>query len=174
MKHALPLERWTRLPPGAAGGYRPWLLDHGSLTRRIQLRCETFSVRGVRQREGRIHGRGGRGLGRVLVREVFLHCGESAVVYASSVLPLDSLCGPWRRLGALGTKPLGAVLFADPRVKRLPLCFKKLHSRHVLYRRASEALDQKPSFLWARRSEFRLGQGRIWVTEVFLPAILEL
>jgi chorismate--pyruvate lyase len=108
------------------------------------------------------------------VREVFLHCGETAVVYASSVLPLDSLHGPWRRLGDLGAKPLGAVLFADPRVKRLPLCFKKLHPPHALYRRACEVLDSPPAFLWARRSEFRLGRGRLWVTEVFLPPILEL
>ena len=32
--------------------YRHWLLDRGSLTRRIQARCPAFSVRHVRQRRG--------------------------------------------------------------------------------------------------------------------------
>lgn len=174
MKFALPLEPWTRRLPESVGGYRPWLLDRGSLTRRIQRRCPLFGVRGVQQRESRLTGGEGRKIGRSLVREVFLHCGESPVVYACSVLPLSSLRGRWRRLGKLGETPLGAVLFSDPRVKRQPLCFKKLHRRHPLYQRACEGMGEKPVHLWARRSEFRLHRGSIWVTEVFLPTILGL
>lgn len=174
MKLALPLEPWTRRPPESAVGYRPWLLDRGSLTRRIQQRCPAFGVRGVQQRESRLTGGGGRRIGRALIREVFLHCGEAPVVYACSVLPMDTLRGAWNRLGNLGETPLGAVLFGDPRVKRQPLCFKKLHRRHPLYQRACAGMDQRPVYLWARRSEFRLHRGRIWVTEVFLPSILGL
>ena len=110
---------------------------------------------------------------RALLREVCLYCGETPLVYAHSVLPLDSLRGAWRGLRRLGGRPLGEVLFSDPNVLRTPLQYKKLHWRHWLYRRACCYLKKPPPFLWARRSVFILNHRPIQVTEVFLPAILE-
>ncbi len=153
------LAEWRRRT-GFSGGYGPWLRDRGSLTRRIKARCRDFAVRGVRQT------RGPKG---ALHREVFLCCGERPVVYAYSVLPTDSLRGPWRNLGRLGSTPLGEVLFSDSRVKRAPLVFARLGVAHPLVRRAGA---KGP--LWARSSLFRLAGRPIRVTEVFLPAILGL
>ena len=171
--------RWQERLPERGGGYRPWLLDRGSLTRRIQQRCAAFSVRHVRQRQVRTaSAKGGpaeiRQPMRALLREVFLYCGDTPVVYACSVLPLHSLHDDWQGLGRLGNKPLGEALFGNPRVRRAPLCFKKLSPRHELHRRASSLLPNAPSCLWARRSIFFLHRRPILVTEVFLPGILEL
>lgn len=154
------------------GAYRPWLLDHGSLTRRIMARCTAFQVRRVRMDKGWAAVEGEPC--RAVLREVFLTCSEIPVVYAHSVLPLASLRGPWRLLGKLGGRPLGDILFRDPRVQRAPLEFKKLNRRHWLYRRASRGLESAPAALWARRSTFTLRGRAIQVTEVFLPAIREL
>jgi chorismate--pyruvate lyase len=171
--------RWQARLPESAAGYRPWLLDRGSLTRRIQKRCPAFSVRQVRQRSTRTGSAGGglEGLkprARALLREVYLCCGETPVVYAFSVLPLASLHGAWQGLGKLGNKPLGDTLFGDPRVRRAPLRFKKINRRHELYRRAGGRPGGAPTHLWARRSLFLLHRRPILVTEVFLPGILEL
>jgi chorismate--pyruvate lyase len=162
-------ERWLRRLAGNAGGYRPWLLDRGSLTLRLKACCPDFAVRGVREEAMWLPR-----TGRALVREVFLCCGETPVVYAYSILPLAALTGHWKRLARLGTKPLGLVLFKDPRVGRSPLQFKKFGAHQARYARALAGAQAAPAHLWARRSEFRLPHGGIWVTEVFLPAVLEL
>lgn len=109
-----------------------------------------------------------------LVREVYLYCGRTPVVFAHSVIDPQSLHGPWRRLARLGTRPLGAALFADPRIRRYPLHQRKLNAHHELYERACDALKKRPPYLWARRSLFMLHKSPILVTEVFLPGILKL
>ena len=93
-------------------------------------------------------------------------------MFAHSVLPRGSLRGAWNGLGRLGNKPLGATLFANPKVKRTPLSYKKLTPNHALYQHAIQYLTQKPSYLWARRSIFSLNCANIMVTEVFLPQLL--
>ena len=103
------------------------------------------------------------------IREVWLHDGDTQVVFARSVLPRNSLRGAWRTLGRLGSRPLGAVLFADARVMRRPLAFCKLGHRHPLLKNLAQSGP-----LWARRSVFVRDGRRILVTEVFLPGVLTL
>lgn len=170
---------WQTRAPAARGPLRPWLVDRGSLTHRIRQRCAAFSVRGLRLATGKACSDEAALVGlepsrHALLREVTLYCGEMPVVFAHSVIPRAGLNGPWHGLGALGNQPLGAALFADPLVRRLPLQFKKLNPRHALFRRACRVLPQRPPHLWARRSVFVLKRRPILVTEVFLPAILEL
>jgi chorismate--pyruvate lyase len=72
---------------------------------------------------------------------------------------------------AIGCRPLGAALFADPRIRRGPIQVARLDARHGLHRRAEMALGQLLPVLWARRSLFmRLGRPLL-VNEVFLPGI---
>ncbi len=162
-----------------SGVYRNWLVDDGSLTRRLQLRCRDFMVRPARLVNAKPQADEAQLLScasrkRALLREVQLHCGGEPVVFAHSVLPFDSLRGAWQGLGRLGNKPLGGALFADSRVTRAPLQFKKLTKHHPLYLRATAHLQVLPDALWARRSVFRLHHAAILVTEVFLPRVLML
>ncbi|MGL1832177.1 chorismate--pyruvate lyase family protein [Rhodocyclaceae bacterium SMB388] len=167
----------TRVPPGL----RPWLTDPGSLTGRIVERCLRFRVVVLGQYVGRamLDDRAVlsvRGHERVWVREVLLVADERVVVYARSVLTLRSLRGRWRLFRGIGGRPLGAALFADPRIERLPLESTALDGRDARYHRASAiaGLPDRPERLWARRSRFRQSGRDLLVTEVFLPAILDL
>jgi chorismate--pyruvate lyase len=109
-----------------------------------------------------------------LVREVYLYCGSTPVIFAHSVVARKDLRGAWRGLSGLGNRSLGTVLFTNPVVRRTPLRFKKLTPAHPLFKRACARLQVKPEGLWARRSLFSLHGQSILVTEVFLPSILEL
>lgn len=160
-----------------SGVYRHWLIDGGSLTRRLQLRCHSFAVKPIKVHDAKPQSDEAQLLNlaprqKVLLREVYLRCGDKTVVFAHSVLPHQGLRGDWHDLGHLGTKPLGGALFSDPKVIRTPLEFKKLSRHHALYRRAVAHLDMPPEALWARRSVFTLNRAAILVTEVFLPQVL--
>ena len=114
-------------PPLTAAG----CVDRGSLTRRIQDRCPALSVKVVFQGMRRVDRDerllfAPRGRGMALVRDVYLYCGRTPVVFAHSVIDPRDMRGTWRRLAKLGSRPLGAALFADPRIRRYPLRQKKL------------------------------------------------
>lgn len=160
-----------------SNAYEAWLIDNGSLTLRLQKRYARFTVQPVALKFAKpiqdeaallhlpVHK-------TALIREVLLMGDNQPVVFAHSVLPRTSLRGAWNGLGRLGNKPLGATLFANPKVKRTPLSYKKLTPNHALYKHAAQHLTQKPSYLWARRSIFSLNCANIMVTEVFLPQLL--
>ncbi len=164
--------------PVAAGALRRWLTDRGSLTARLERHAGPVRVKVLFQGLRRAN-RDEAFLfaapdTRVLVREVLLLRGATPLVFAHTVLARDALRGTWRSIAGLGTRPLGAALFADPRVARFPLRQRKLSRAHPLYRRAAAQLKRPPPPLWARRSIFAAGKSPILVSEVFLPAIHDL
>ena len=176
---AIPRDIHWQPSPAAAGPYRPWLTDRGSLTARIASRCSALRVQllfqGLRRpdRDERFvfsH----RGRARVVVREVLLVCNGMPVVFAHTVFDPAGLRGPWRSVEKLGTRPLGAALFADARIRRYPLRQRKIGRHHELHRRLSSIVPTVPRTLWARRSLFALNNSPILVTELFLPEILRL
>ncbi len=180
--HGTPLEpkwrTWTHQPvAGLPAAVAPWLRDTGSLTRRVIESCDgDFRVRLLRQRWGRPFDSERRLLGsrsgiRALIREVELWCGGEPWVFARSVIPATSLHGPARRLASLGERPLGAVLFADPRVRRGDTQVARLLPRHPLFQVAVRDLDAVPSELWGRRTLYRFAGHPLLVNEIFLPAI---
>ncbi len=155
-----------------------WLVHCGSLTRRLKQRCAHFSVEKVstvirpanpdEERELRLR----RGQ-YAYVREVVLYCEGQAVVFAHSVLPLRNLRGPWNSVTRLGNRPLGEALFTNHLVRREPLSYRTLHPRNKLYQQAARAIDlEHRARLLARRSRFILKGRALSVTEIFLPAIL--
>jgi len=156
---------------------RAWLVDKGSLTARLQQRYANFSVKPVAVKYAKpIRGEAvllhSPAYKTALIREVLLFGNGQPVIFAHSVLPRASLRGAWNGLGRLGNKPLGATLFANPKVKRTPLEYKKLSRHHPISMRVAEHLSVAPSVLWARRSIFSLNCANIMVTEVFLPELL--
>ena len=81
----------------------------------------------------------------------------------------------WPLFSSLGERSLGSTLFYDPLVKRGELEFARMRPGHPLAQRARAALGVSDTqILYARRCLYRRRQGTLLVTEVFLPAVLEL
>jgi chorismate--pyruvate lyase len=154
-----------------------WLLDATSLTQRLMAACEgRFSVQLCDQgwrppmlnEARRLKVRPGR---RAFVRQVYLLCNGRPWVFARTVIPVSTLTGPRRHLSKLGNRPLGAVLFADPSMRRSPVEIARLEQPQPLFTQATALLNEKPEHIWGRRSVFRL-QGRpLLVSEIFLPQL---
>lgn len=156
----------------------PWLLDKGSLTRRILLNCKNdFRVEVLSQKWQRPMLNEAMRLGvdaehHAFIREVILYCGDSPWVYARSVLPHITLTGKRRQLGKLGTRPLGEILFSDQNIQRDALEIANIKLGQRMFNQATQCLDKSPESIWARRSVFHWHKKPLLVNEVFLPDIL--
>lgn len=183
MSRSLCKNRWrSHLTPALLPRQmRGWLRDPDSLTERIRARCDVFSVRVLSQRVCPVLKDEAAVLGLVpgrvaWVREVLLLADGVPVVYARSVLPFETIRAGSRLFAKIGSRPLGAALFANPRVERGELVNARLSQRDARYRAAAAAAapTSLPYELWGRRSTFCLRGRRLLVSEIFLPAILDL
>ena len=163
-----------------------WLTTPGSLTARLVASSDHFRVRRVHQRVAMcLHDEAAAiGLARpqkVWEREVLLMCDGQPAVFGHTVVPLDANSTDWPLFSALGERSLGSTLFYDPLVRRGQLEFARLGSNHPLVRRIhallgthDESTESTESTYYARRCVYRRRQGLLLVTEVFLPAVLDL
>ncbi len=154
-----------------------WLIDTGSLTRRLQkVNQYDFSVQ--------LLGNNWRKplpeeclsmkvpINQLAMqREVRLMDGERANVYARTIIPLVTYQTMKQRFSALGNKPLGAVLFTEASVKRGAIEVASLKTSNQLYEMAISREKYRPKELWARRSHFYLCGKVLMVNEVFLPSL---
>jgi len=154
-----------------------WLLDPASLTRRLQQLCPgRFRVRVLAQGWGAPRLDEARALGiqagrRAMIRQVQLLCDDRPWVYARTVIPATSLRGRLRRLAHLGTRPLGAMLFADPGMRRGIVELACIGRGETLYADATRGIRQRPAAIWGRRSVFRVLDKPLLVSEIFLPGL---
>ena len=159
---------------------RAWLTEPGSLTARLIAHSAQFRVRRIRQARGLL-------LAdelppfflrrRVMAqqRQVVLECDAQPVVFAHTSVPLNATASDWPMFGHLGERSLGSTLFGDPLVQRGPLEFARLLPSHRLVQMMQVALGQPPDMvLYARRCLYRRHRGLLLVSEIFLPAIVNL
>ncbi len=152
--------------------WRDWLFDQGSLTRRLTAASHgAFRVQILRQRvarpqlsERRILQMPERHL--ALVREVLLLGNEEPWVYARSVLPLSSLTGQQRCWRKLDHRPLGALLFADPGMRRGAMQISRINPAQLSLPGIANHHERS---LWGRRSVFYIKEKPLLVGEIFLP-----
>jgi len=174
--------RWQRHvngvnPPPAL---RHWLTGAASLTAKLRARSAAFRVQRLHQRSARCLSDEAAAIGlgragRVWEREVLLRCDERPVVFAHTVVPLAATASDWPLFSALGERSLGSTLFGDRKVQRGTLEYARLRAGHPLLRRARAALGvAEATPLYARRCLYRRRRGLLLVTEIFLPALLNL
>lgn len=162
------------LHPGC--GLAEWLLDPGSLTRRVKRSCgAAFAVRVLGQGWMRPLPEEALSLGLrhgavALVREVFLLCGATPWVYGRTVIPRRSMHGQ-RHLARLGSQPLGELLFTHPRMRHGPVETTRIGPASPLFARATQELTVLPERLWGRRRRFVLDGRVLLVSDVFLPSL---
>jgi len=149
----------------------PWLIDNGSLTRKlVALSKDQFKVQVLRQELATPGAAEANALKMtqqtpVMIREVVLKGRGRPWVFARSILPMTTMTGRLAGLRTLSNQPLGELLFQDPSMTREPLEAACLPAR-ILSVPAALAAGDEP--LWARRSVFFLDQKPLLVSEVFL------
>jgi chorismate--pyruvate lyase len=179
--------RWLAHPDGVGAGaaMRDGLTTPGSLTARLIAHSRQFRVQMLRQAGNLCLADEAEAIGlarpvRVWEREVLLRCDGAPVVYGHTVVPLSATANDWPLFSALGERSLGTTLFRDPLVKRGQLEFARIRPGHPLLARVQAALGREGKGLrldtvhYARRCVYRRRQGLLLVTEVFLPAVLNL
>ena len=167
----------------ASGNLCRWLRYPRSLTAALVTACPgRFSVRLLSQGSGRLTEDEGAALklsrhAMPIVREVQLCCDEQPWVFARTIIPKATMQGAGGRLVRLGNRPLGALLFADPSVRRGQLQAARLRPGQPLYELAlghvGSNLVVARRALWARRCAHYLESGPLLVTEVFLHSIAD-
>lgn len=149
----------------------PWLIDEGSLTRKlVALSKDQFEVQVLRQEVATPGAAEANALKMtqqtpVMIREVVLKGRGRPWIFARSILPMTTMTGRLAGLRTLSNQPLGELLFQDPSMTREPLEAACLPAR-ILSVPAALAAGDEP--LWARRSVFFLDQKPLLVSEVFL------
>lgn len=165
-----------RLPAELAS----WLVDTASLTLRMQHLCpHDFNVRLLGQQWQRPMRNERRALGMRdhelgLVRQVYLACGALPLVFARTVIPVGTMKGGLRRFAHLGNRPLGALLFADRRVRRGGIEIAAISPEHALYNMITGGRRTAGGggAIWGRRSIFTLAGRPLLVNEIFLPSLM--
>ncbi len=170
----IPTDRWfdfKQVNQHIPKAVRPWLLDTGSLTKRLIAASDNhFRVQVLQQgwaqpalNEARLLGLNTRETS--LIRETALYCRDEIWVYARSVIPVNTLSGRLRHLRSLKNSSLGALLFADPSMNRSPFQVALINAKKLPI-----SLDLPVNTaLWGRRSCFVLQQKPLLVSEIFLP-----
>ena len=155
--------RWHRHKRGPAspanGPLRSWLLDRGSLTERlIKLSHGDFGVEVIRQQMA---------FPRPSERKVLsMRHGGRPWVYARSVIPQTSLNGRLRGLRKLDNRPLGALLFSDPHMRRGAIELACQDTRQLPLPGPLQGIQ---ATIPGRRSLFWLDNKPLLVCEMFLP-----
>jgi chorismate--pyruvate lyase len=82
---------------------------------------------------------------------------------------MTTLQGAQRRYANLGSRPLGAMLFADRTMQRDEVMVTQLSPGDALYKSTAE----KKGAIWGRRSIFRVGGKPLLVSEYYLPGLFD-
>ena len=132
-----------------------WLLDNQSLTAKLRNKYSDFCVNITSQEESKpyeceLNLLDINKVQTFIVREVELIGYGQPVVFARSVIPKNT---DTETILAIGSKPLGEILFNDPTIARGELevgSFKNI---------------------WARRSTFTIAETKLLVSEIFLEEL---
>ncbi|MDF1644842.1 MAG: chorismate lyase [Pseudomonadales bacterium] len=155
-----------------------WITDNGSLTQKLVAASDgEFEVRVLQEKWQVVRDAEERKLlgldsdDEALVREVALCCFGSPWVYARSVLPATTLVGPEKQLQFLDNKPLGALLFTHPDMRRGSIHLSRLSAEIVNQRLGAAFCEGLTEPVWGRASLFFLSDKPLLVSEYFLPVV---
>jgi len=166
----------TAKPSAIPPGIRRLLLNSGSLTDQLEQCCpQQFNLQLLGKSWQRPLADECRALSLVqgrhaLVREIYLQCADTPLVYGRSIIPPRTFSGRERRLAFWGQRSLGDYLFRQPGVIRGQIEIARIPAVSTLGKLARNHIPID-SPLWARRSIFYIQNKPILVVEVFLPGI---
>jgi chorismate--pyruvate lyase len=107
-----------------------------------------------------------------LIREVLLHADGKPLILARTILPERTIKIAKRNLSHLGTRPLGEVIFAYPKLERLGLnsccVFPQLWTSDLIHKVNIE----QP--VWGRRTVYAIQKQKLLVSEFFMAGALDM
>ena len=113
-----------------------WLNEPGSITSRIKS-SSNFRLRLLRDAPGVIDSVEDdliiANYEENNIREVVLYSDEKPLVYAKSIIPIETINFGLRLLGNLKENPLGDILFSDPEIKKKYMLFAKFQSNEKIF-----------------------------------------
>lgn len=158
---------------------RDILFDSGSLSEFLEKYCKgNFNLQLVRQvwqcplpdeakalslKTGRF----------ALLREIFLRCDDTPLVYGRSIIPVQTFTGAERRLARWGQRPLGDYLFTEKKIRRSRIEIAQIKPLDSLYHLVARNISLDDTCLWGRRSIFNIKNKPLLIVEVFLPAVTQ-
>ena len=155
-----------------------WVYEQGSLTTRLRAFCgSSFRVTVLKHIWQKPNAEESLALGITIgqfaiIREVILQNGDTPLVMARSIIPGQTLHGVGIRLGHLGTKPLGQILFADPRLRRLHMQITKLDASNWQTGMLERFIEFRQP-VWGRRSVYSIGANqKVLVAEFFSAKLI--
>jgi len=155
-------------PQRPGGALLDWLVDEGSLTRRlIAAGRDDFRVEVLTQQQQPARADEAAALGLsaghpLWIREVLLHTAGAPRVFARTVADLQAFRAAGVHLEDLGSRSLGELLFSDPRIRREPIEISPYPADWL-------PPSLRAEHCWARRSRFSSERLQLLVCEVFLP-----
>lgn len=163
-------------------GLRAWLRAPGSLSKRLAATGRRYEVQVLRQTTAplRPQERAALGLpkrGLTLVREVLLRVDGLPLVWARSAVHGHAVAGPWKALKGLGSRPLGHLLYDDPRIHRSELQPRRVTRHGATHRqmqrqwRDATGTEAPARMQWSRNSVFTRHGQQLRVMEMFVPEV---
>tara|TARA_B100001057_G_scaffold243302_2_gene243653 strand:- start:109 stop:600 length:492 start_codon:yes stop_codon:yes gene_type:complete len=136
---------------------RSWLIENGPITKRISAK-ENFTLNLIRDEIDEVDEIDKKYLGNIIgdikIREVILLGNKVPKVYAKSLIPVQTIEKGFSKLGSLGSKPLGDILFEKD-------IFNKID---VVYSTFTNELDT----FWGRKTKYTVKNLPFSVMEIFL------
>ena len=113
-----------------------WLNEPGSITSRIKSFSD-FKLELLRDGPGEVDAADDdliiSNYKENNIREVLLYSDESPLIYAKSIIPLETIRLGLGVLGNLKENPLGDILFSNPEIKKEYMLFSKFESNKKIF-----------------------------------------
>ncbi len=145
---------------------RTWLLDRGSLTANLKCHFHDDLRVDVLYQDWQIPTAEEQAYlatandQQSYIREVFLVCENTPMVFARTVIPATTLTEENRQLLHLGNQPLGELIFSQAHLLRSTIDVVK-------------TVNTSMQTVWGRRSLFLYNKKPLAVYEFFLPALFD-
>ena len=136
---------------------KSWLIEKGPITKRIKSE-ESFKLNLIKDEISAVDDSEKKFLeessDKIKVREVILMGNNIPRVYAKSLIPIRTIENGFSRLGELGTKPLGDILFEKEIFKKTDVVYAQF--------------QDQDSIFWGRKTKYIVKNMPLSVMEVFL------
>ena len=136
---------------------RSWLLEKGPITKRIK-KNGTFRLHLIQDKLSFVKQEDKDFIDctsdAIKLREVILFCGNEPIVFAQTIIPYETISNGFEKLGNLGNKPLGDILFEKN-------IFTKDKVVYALFKNES-------GIYWGRKAKYLVKGFKFSVMEVFL------